>query len=165
MDGGRHEGMGTHNRIVPLGPGYIELLAVADAREASGSALGAALQARIATVGEGLLGYAVSGIDVAAAAERLGTTLTSIHRDGMTARLTGVAEALREPFLPFFVSADGDHPGEGGTAGGLTWIEVAGDESRLSEWVGGAELPVRVVAGPPAVLAVGIGDREFRAGR
>jgi hypothetical protein len=25
--GGRHEGLGTHNRIVPLGGGYLELLA------------------------------------------------------------------------------------------------------------------------------------------
>ena len=33
--GGRHDGMGTHNRIVPLGGGYLELLAVADADEAA----------------------------------------------------------------------------------------------------------------------------------
>jgi len=82
--GGRHEGLGTHNRIVPLGPGYIELLAVADAREAAGSELGSALQARIASVGEGLLAWAVSGADVSALAERLGTTVTTIRRDGMT---------------------------------------------------------------------------------
>jgi hypothetical protein len=30
VGGGRHEGMGTHNLIVPLGGGYLELLAVAD---------------------------------------------------------------------------------------------------------------------------------------
>jgi hypothetical protein len=46
--GGRHEGLGTHNRIVPLGGGYLELLAVADPAEAAGSRLGRALQARIA---------------------------------------------------------------------------------------------------------------------
>ena len=39
MGGGRHEGMGTHNRIVPFGRGYLELLAVADPEEAAGSAL------------------------------------------------------------------------------------------------------------------------------
>ena len=38
--GGRHEGMGTHNRIVPLGGGYLELLAIADAEEAAASPLG-----------------------------------------------------------------------------------------------------------------------------
>ena len=45
---------------------------------------------------------------------------------------------------------------------GLTWIEVAGDAARLRDWLGGAELDVRVVAGEPAVRAIGIGDREFR---
>jgi hypothetical protein len=46
--GGRHEGLGTHNQIVPLSDGtYIELLAVADPDEASRSPLGAALQAAI----------------------------------------------------------------------------------------------------------------------
>ena len=30
--GGRHEGVGTHNRIVPLGDGYLELLASATRR-------------------------------------------------------------------------------------------------------------------------------------
>jgi hypothetical protein len=44
----------------------------------------------------------------------------------------------------------------------LTWIEVAGDEARLRDWLGGAELPVRVVPGDPAVRAIGIGEREFR---
>jgi hypothetical protein len=28
--GGEHEGLGPHNRIVPLGGGYLEILAVAD---------------------------------------------------------------------------------------------------------------------------------------
>ena len=64
--GGRHDGMGTHNRIVPLGRGYLELLAVADAEEAAGSALGRAVTERLAGVGEGLMGWAVSTDDVAA---------------------------------------------------------------------------------------------------
>jgi hypothetical protein len=47
--GGRHDGIGTHNRIVALGDGsFLELLAVADPREASGSEVGAALQSAIA---------------------------------------------------------------------------------------------------------------------
>src|SRR3954449_10310922 len=51
--GGRHDAIGTHNRIVPLGGGYVELLAVADAEEAAGSALGAALLRRTRAVGGG----------------------------------------------------------------------------------------------------------------
>jgi hypothetical protein len=99
VPGGRHEGVGTHNRIVPLGDrSFIELLAVADAREAAGSELGAALVAAIARR-EGLLAWA---------------------------------------------------------------IEVAGDPRRIEDWLDGADLPVRVVAGEPSVRAVGIGERELR---
>jgi hypothetical protein len=53
-------------------------------------------------------------------------------------------------------------PGAAGDAGGITWIEVAGDAAELESWLGGADLPVRVVDGPPGVLAVGIGDRQLR---
>jgi len=159
--GGRHVGQGSHNRIVPLGPGYLELLAIADAEEAAGSEIGQILLEVMR--GDGLLAWAVR-TDVHAVAARLGTTVYPVHRDGMTAYVTGVVEALREPHLPFFVQADAraPHPGDGGTAGGLTWIEVAGDEARLREWLGGRSLPIRVVDGAPAVRAIGIGEREFR---
>src|SRR3954452_13030006 len=81
--GGRHEGLGTHNRIVPLGEGYLELLAIADPQEAAGSDLGQAVQRRIAEVGDGLLGWAVAVEDVTAHADRLGIEQTTIARDGM----------------------------------------------------------------------------------
>ena len=158
--GGRHEGMGTHNRIVPLGGGYLELLAIADADEAAASPLGRFVDAAI----EGWMGWAVVVDDVDAVAERLGTEITVIARAGFTARLTGVVEALAEPTLPFFLARDEGtpDPGEGGPAGGLTWIEVAGDGERLREWLGGAALPLRVRPGEPAVVAVGAGERELR---
>jgi hypothetical protein len=78
--------------------------------------------------------------------------------------LTGLAEAMREPFLPIFISRDPGVPDPGidGDAGGITWIEVAGDAARLKQWLDISLLPVRVVDGPPAVRAVGIGEREFR---
>jgi len=56
----RHEGLGTHHRIVPLGGGYLEILAVADAGEAARSRLGRTLAAGIARAGEGLMGWAVA---------------------------------------------------------------------------------------------------------
>jgi Glyoxalase-like domain len=55
--GGRHEGHRTHNRIVSLGGGYLEILAVVDAAE-------------------GLMGWAVAVDDVVPVAERLGTRRT-----------------------------------------------------------------------------------------
>jgi hypothetical protein len=162
--GGRHEGLGTHNRIVSLGGGYLEILAVADAGEAARSQLGRALAARIARAAEGLMGWAVAVDDVVPVAERLGTPVNTIVRQGLSARLTGVLEAMATPFLPFFIARDPgiEDPGGSGDGGGIEWIEVAGDPDRLNAWLGGAQLPVRVVEGTPAVRAVGIGGRILR---
>jgi hypothetical protein len=70
-----------------------------------------------------------------------------------------VAEALSEPYLPFFLhrSRHVPDPGEGEDGGGIAWIEVSGDAARLADWLGGAALPVRVIEGSPAVRAMGIG--------
>ena len=162
--GGRHEGLGTHNRIVPLGDGYVELLAVADAEEAAGSDFGRGLQARLERRGDGWLGWVAAVDDVAPHAERLGTEVTTIRRAGLSARLTGVAEAMREPYLPFFISRDPGvpDPAAGAAAGGITWLEVAGDAARLERWLDGAHLPVRVIDGTPGLRAVGIGEQELR---
>jgi catechol 2,3-dioxygenase-like lactoylglutathione lyase family enzyme len=162
--GGRHEGLGTHNRIVPLGGGYLELLAVCDPEEAARSALGSAVAARIAHEGEGLMAWAIAVDDVEPIAAHLGISVTTITRRGLTARLAGLAESMRRPFLPFFLSRGQGipDPGSGSTAGGITWVEVAGDAALLGRWLDGAELPVRISEGPPGVRAVGIGERELR---
>jgi hypothetical protein len=162
--GGRHEGLGTHNRIVPLGGGYLEILAIADAGEAAGSQLGRALAAAIARTGEGLMSWAVAVEDVVPVAERLGTRVSTVARQGLSARLTGLLEALATPFLPFFIARDTgiEDPGVSGGAGGIEWLEVAGDRDRLDAWLGGARLPVRVVDGAPAVRAVAINGQILR---
>ena len=163
--GGRHEGLGTHNMIVPLGGGYLELLAVCDPDEAARSALGSALRARIEDLGDGLMGWAVAVDEIEPVAARLGTWVTTIAREGLSAQLTGLLESMREPFLPFFVTRDAGvaDPGQGIDGGaGISWVEVAGDAARLARWLDGSKLPVRVVEGGPAVCAVGIGDRVLR---
>ncbi len=164
--GGRHEGMGTHNRIVPLGDGFLELLAVCDEEEGARAPLRAAVRRRVEACGEGLMGWAVEVDDLQPVVARLGTSVTTITRQGMTARLAGVEEALREPCLPFFIARGAGVADPGGVAGApaIGWIEVAGDAARIEQWLGAAHLPVRVVAGTPAVLAVAIGDRELRTG-
>lgn len=161
--GGRHTGIGTENRIVPLGPGYLELIAVADPDEAACSPLGSALAARIAQRA-GLMGWVVAVPDAAAEAQRVGAELSVIERDGLRATLAGVAVAMAEPHLPFFITRDPGiaDPGADGSAGGITWVEVAGDGARLEAWLGRSGLPVRVVDGSPGVRAVGIGERELR---
>jgi hypothetical protein len=40
VEGGRHQGFGTANRIVPLGETYLELVAVVDDEEAAASGFG-----------------------------------------------------------------------------------------------------------------------------
>ncbi|MGZ4277915.1 MAG: VOC family protein [Solirubrobacteraceae bacterium] len=157
VGGGRHEGMGTHNRIVPLDGAYLELIAVADAAEAAGSPFGSA----IAAAPEGLAGWAVAVEDAAAHAARLGVAQAQIARQGLVARLAGVAEALATATLPFFIErgAAVADPGAGGDAGGIAGLEVSGDAAALEAWLGpGAALPVQVRPGPPAVLAVHLGS-------
>jgi hypothetical protein len=162
LPGGHHTGQGSHNKIVPLGDGYLELMAIDDADEAATNPFGAALLEVLAQ--ERLVGYAVQVEDLHAVARRNGTPILTVKRDTLEAHVTGVEEALREPTLPFFIGPNqaGARPGEARDAGGFTWIEVAGDAARLRDWLGGAELPIRVTAGEPAVRAIGIGAREFR---
>ena len=158
--GGRHEGIGTHNRVIPLGGGYLEIIAVADRDEAAGSDFGRAILRRIEAAGEGLIGWAVAVEDVAPVAERLGTPITSIAREGMTASLTGVAEAMAEPHLPFFIARGPGipDPGEGGDAGGIALVELTGVGEELAEWLGPHDLPIVIAPGPGAVVAVALGN-------
>ncbi len=156
--------MGTENRVVPLGDGtFLELLAIVDPEEAERSALGAALLAGIAQ-GDGLLGWAVAVPDVPAVAARLGTSISTVGRQGMTARLTGVAEALAEPCLPFFIERGAARfaSSAAAPAEGISWLELGGDADRLEQWLDGARLPLRVVAADPGLRAVGVGERQLR---
>ena len=164
VPGGRHEGHGTHNRIVPLGGGYLELMAVADPHEAADSPMGSAVQARLTEQGNGLFAWVIVLDGVEQFADRLGLPVITVAREGLSARVAGLAEALRNPVLPFFLERDEGvaDPGEGADAGGITWLEVAGDREALESRLGDTELPVRVVDGPVGVIAMGIGERELR---
>ena len=158
--GGRHVGIGTHNRVFPLGGGYLEVLAIADREEAATSAIGRA----VAAAPDGLFAWAVAVDDVPAEAQRLGLEVTSIERGGLTARLTGVAQAMAEPWLPFFIQRDPGiaDPGASGDAGGIAWLELSADPERLRAWLaGGEDLPLRYAAGEaPGLRAVGLGSGD-----
>ncbi|HYT77984.1 MAG TPA: VOC family protein [Actinomycetota bacterium] len=168
VQGGHHPGWGTGNRIVPLGPNYIELLAAVDEAEAESNEFGQSLLAAVAD-GDRLLGWCVSTEDVDAVAARLELPVTAgsrVRPDGTVLRWrsAGLDRALAEPSLPFFITWDVPqdlHPGRAeadhvSSPHGITWLEIGGDALRLNEWLAGSELPVRVVGGPPGVLAVGI---------
>jgi hypothetical protein len=65
---------------------------------------------------------------------------------------------LAEPFLPVFIERDA----AGAATGAIGWIEVAGDAGRLERRLAGETLPVRVVEGPPGVLAIEVAGRGLR---
>jgi catechol 2,3-dioxygenase-like lactoylglutathione lyase family enzyme len=159
VGGGRHVGQGTHNRIIPLGGGYLELIAVADREEAATSPFGAA----IAAAPEGLMAWAVLVEGVAVHAARLSVAVSTIARDGLTARLVGVEQALNNPIVPFFIQRDHGiaDPGVNGDAGGIVRLELTGDRNVLNGWLGGGALPVHVKSDPthrPAVREVHLGS-------
>ncbi len=155
--GGSHEGHGTFNRLVPLGQGFIELLAVEDEELAQRSPIGkATLAAR-----EGLFGWVIAVDDVAAHAERLGISTLELRRGDLRIPLAGVEEAMESPWLPFFVERDPEapDPGASGSAGGIATITIAGDPDELGRWLDGRELPVTVEPGDRGgVRAVTLGS-------
>ena len=163
LEGGRHRGLGTANRIVPLGDAYLELVAVADATEATGSFFGR-------WVGSGeiprLLGWCVRTHELDAVAERLSLGIEAGSRtrpDGTEVRwrMSGLEEASNEPSLPFFIEWGQGTPYPGSApvehrAGEATIEELRleGDPHRIQRWLGGARLPIAVSEGPPALRSL-----------
>lgn len=169
VPGGRHEGHGTANRIVPLGDDYIELMAVVDDDEAKGSPMGRWITAATSD-GDHLLAVCLRTDDieaVAAVRELAALPMTRLRPDGMLLswRLTGLDVAIAEPPLPFFIQWDIDPADMPGTAfaphtsapSGITRVVLSGDPARIGAWIGDDSVPVEVVPGEPAVTKVAIG--------
>jgi hypothetical protein len=167
VPGGRHPGWGTGNRIIPLGPSYLELIAVVDADEAAADPVGSGYARLIAAAG-GLMLWCLAADELETIAARLGLTIEAKSRvlpDGTTIgwRLVGLPAALDNPSLPFFIEWDVPperHPGRMQAAHsvapeGIASVTVGADPGELSAWLGGASLPVRL-AGPPGVNSVTI---------
>ena len=174
-EGGRHERWGTANRIVPLGDQYLELVAAVDEAAAARTGFGRAVLER-ASGGGGWFTMAAVAEDLDAVAARLGLEIGSGSRtrpDGeiLRWRSAGLDDPRREPWMPFFLAwnvPDGLHPGRARAghairAEGIAWVEAGGDAERLREWLGGEELPIRVVEGEPGLRRVGVAttDREI----
>ncbi|HEY2788623.1 MAG TPA: VOC family protein [Gaiellales bacterium] len=166
VEGGRHPGWGTANRIVPLGSAYLELVAVVDAGEAAAHTFGRWLAATQPAGGP--FGWAVRTEEIDRVAERLGLPV----RDGSRAtsdgrllrwRTAGLEQAAAEPFLPFYIewAAGTRLPGRAAVthpAGALEITEVAlvGDADRLAAWLGGQRLPVTVRPGASSLERVAL---------
>jgi hypothetical protein len=71
----------------------------------------------------------------------------------------------RDSWLPFFIAwedPENHHPGlmrtdPPGPSGRIAWVELGGDPERVEEWLGADHgLPIRMVAGDPGIVSVGI---------
>ena len=140
LPGGRHEGTGTANRIVPLGTGYVELLTVVDREEAAATRFGGWA---LATLGDAdrLMGWALAVDDVEPIAERLGTGTDVIARSGLRAVTAGLIEAAARPERPFFIARQPGTPDPGVVAArhrvrvdGLATLVLGGTRTAIESW-------------------------------
>ena len=165
IEGGRHPGWGTANRIVPLGENYLELVAVVDEAEAADSAFGRWV-AGVRPVLDQPLGWAVRTRALDDVAGRLGLSVNAGSRavpaGGLLRwRSAGIEQAAAEPTLPFFIEwgQGTPFPGNAPAAHQAGPIEIAklvldGDAARLAAWLGEHRLPIVVRAGRPAVASI-----------
>ncbi|MGH2805729.1 MAG: VOC family protein [Actinomycetota bacterium] len=173
LPGGRHTGLGTGNRIVPLGAAYVELMAVVDEEEAAASAL-AAWVGRMTEAGDRLAAVCLRTNDIEGAADRLDTTPIPMQRaqpDGvvLTWRLAGLADTLEDPSLPFFIQWDDvpidQLPGNSEAPHlieplGIDWVEIAQDPQKIHQRTGADHLNIRIADGTPGLRAVGIATTD-----
>ena len=166
--GGRHEGWGTANRIVPLGEQYLELIGIVDRVVAERTPFGRSI-VEAATDGDRWVTLVAATDDIEAVAERLGLGVhagSRVRPDGQVVRwrMTGLDDPVREPWMPFFITWDVPaelHPGRTPAghsvrADGIASVEVGGEAERLRSWLGGQELPIRVTDGVPGVHRVAV---------
>jgi len=161
IEGGRHPGWGTANRLVPLGAAYLELVTVVDQAEASSSDFGRWVSSMLE--GNSRFGCAVRTDDLDSTAARLGLEVAEgsrRSRDGQLLqwRIAGVAQAARDSSLPFFIQWGAGTPLPGRAtvvhrAGDVVLGELTinGNERRLHEWLGTSSLPIRVTPGTQGV--------------
>jgi hypothetical protein len=159
VEGGRHRGLGTANTIVPLGGTYLELVAVVDDAEAAASGFGS-------WVGGGerprLLGWCLRTDALDAVAERLGLTIADGSRarpEGTVLRwrMAGLESSTEEPSLPFFIEwgAGTPYPGEAlAQSATIDELRLVGDPERIEEWLDGADVPISVSEGRPALRSI-----------
>jgi hypothetical protein len=170
LDGGVHPGLGTANRVIPLGDSYLELLGIVDGDMAATTRFGQSLAARIAG-GDRLVRWSIrtDGIDRVGA--RLGLAPETRRRkrpDGKTLkwRAAGLDLALELAWLPFFVQWDDDarfpgrfppghHGGHPAAGYGIRWLQVSTpDPDRLARWVDGERVPLRLASPRDGIGAI-----------
>jgi hypothetical protein len=172
QDGGVHPGLGTANRIVPLGGQYLELLGVVDEPLASSSWYGRALLDRIAD-GDRLVRWSLRTDrieEIAGPLELIPERRSRMRPDGRPLhwRAAGLQTAAEHGWLPFFMQWEdaADFPGalparHPNGAHAVAWLELSTpDPERLHRWLSGGEAPLRLTEGAPGLHRVGVATRE-----
>jgi hypothetical protein len=163
IEGGRHPGWGTANRLVPLGAAYLELVTVVDKSEAAKSEFGRWVSAMLD--GSSRFGWAVRTDDLNRIATRLGLEVGEGSRRTPTGemlhwRIAGVPQASQESSLPFFIEwgAATALPGRAavvhraGTVA-LGELTINANEQQLQDWLGNSSLPILVTSGTQGVAS------------
>jgi hypothetical protein len=143
VDGGIHPRFGTRNFTLPLQNGhYLEVVCPLDHPSSDSTPFGKAVSQRAAE-GGGWLTWVVAVDDVSKIEKRLGRAAVDGHRtkpDGkdLAWKQIGVLGTLEDKQLPFFIEwLSLDHPSTDGKAiAKIVKVEIAGDESRIEEWLG-----------------------------
>lgn len=163
VEGGRHAGHGTANRIVPLGASYLELVGIVAPDEIGASSFG---QWVASNASERLVPHALClrTNNLGALCQRLGLLPVAMSRkkpDGteLSWRIAGLEATLGEG-LPFFIEWDidpADHPGRAAlsqaTQASAVEVSLGGDIEKLTDWVGGTD-GVTLRHGEPGVDSV-----------
>jgi hypothetical protein len=143
VDGGIHLRFGTRNFTLPLQNGhYLEVVFPLDNPSSNSTPFGKADSQR-AVEGGGWLTWVVAVDDVSKIEKCLGRAAVDGHRtkpDGkdLAWKQIGVLGTLEDKQLPFFIEwLSLDHPSTDGKAiAKIVKVEIAGDESRIEEWLG-----------------------------
>ncbi len=170
VEGGRHPGHGTANRIIPLGGCYVELLAVVDPSEARDSPFGNWATGRAMTAG-GVDAVCIRTDDLDAVCTRLGLEPTAMSRrrpDGTELKwITAGVDLAIEESLPFFIEwhvPEDRMPGRSQVVhdrevNGVEEIVLSGDAARLAKWTENVS-EIRIVEGPSSIVSVSLATRE-----
>jgi hypothetical protein len=161
--GGRHAGLGTANRIIPLGDNYLELLTVVDRRAARANPFGIWATVMIEENSMRPAGLCLRTENIGAIASRLGLKPVPMSRttlDGVELRWQSVGlEQTLTRGHPFFIQWDidmVDHPGRSLEAQGpIGQVVLCGRTDELRSWLG-VDTGVSIVEGPPGIAGLTI---------
>lgn len=170
--GGRHEAMGTHNRLAFLGDTYVELIGVFDRALVQSSTTFAVGNASLALLDSGYEGLATFALASAALEDEVarlraaGSSIGSpvagsrIRPDGETVRWRTAFPALGPERPPFLIEHEygGAEWGLGARTARAAFRHPAGGQVRLAS----LELPVREPSQVAAAYAATLGVRFER---